>query len=121
MAEERLHGSTIGQSLTRLQATLMINNNVGYHFGCIDTTTNVIADGISWIPSESSLTHEFTLLVTQALSLTGLQHYLPNAAIISLIMEALLQTGSMDPLMTSRLLLANPGRFISSPGVTPSD
>ena len=113
--------STIGRSLTRLQAALMFNNNVGYNFGSVDTKSNIIADGISQIPFKSSLTHEFPLLVTQATSLTGLQCYLPNAAIISLIMEALLQTRSMDPLTTSRLLLANPGRFISSPGVIPSD
>ncbi len=99
----------------------MINNNVGNHFGCVDTTTNVIADGISHLLTKSLLTHEFPLLITQAPSLTGLRRYLPNAAIISLIMEALLQTGSTDPLTTSRLLLANPGRFITSPGAKPSD
>ena len=110
--------STIGQSLTCLQSALMFNNNVGYHFGCVDTKSNVIANGISQIPSKSSLTHEYPLLVTHAPSLTGLRHYLPNAAIISLIMEALLQTGSTDPLTTSRLLLKDPGRFISFPGAT---
>ncbi len=113
--------SMIGRSLTHLQAALMFNNKVGYHFRHVDTKSNVIANGISQIPSKSSLTHEFPLLVTQAPGLTGLRCYLPNAAIISLVMEALLQTGSMDPLVTSRLSLANPGRFISSPGATPSD
>ena len=49
--------SMIGQSLTHLQAALMFNNKVGYHFGCIDTHSNVIANGISRIPSKSSLTH----------------------------------------------------------------
>ena len=93
----------------RLQAALLFDNKVGYRFGRVDTKSNVIADGISRIPSKSSLTREFPLLVTQAPSLSGLWRYLPNAAIISSIMEALLQTRSMDPLMTSRLLLANPG------------
>ena len=110
--------STIGRSLTRLQAALMFNNKVGYNFGCVDTHSNVIADEISRIPSKSSLTHEFSLLLTQTPSLTGLQHYLPNATIISLIMEALLQTGSTDPLMTSRLLLTDPGQIISFPCAT---
>ena len=113
--------STIGRSLTRLQAALMLNNNVGYHFGRVDTKTNVIADGISQISSESSLIHEFPLLVTQAPSLAGLRRYRPNAAIVSSIMEALLQTGSTDPLTTSRQLLTDPGQFTSYPGVTPSD
>ena len=39
--------STIGPSLTRLQAALMFNNDVGYHLGCVDTKSNVIAYGIS--------------------------------------------------------------------------
>ena len=39
--------STIGRSLTCLQAALMFNNNVGYHFSRIDTKSNVIANGIS--------------------------------------------------------------------------
>ena len=108
--------STIGRSLTHLQAALMFNNKVGYHFRHVDRKSNVIANGISRILSKSSLTHEFPLLITQAPSLAGLWRYLPNAAIISLVMEALLQTGSMDPLTTSRLLLTDPERFISFPG-----
>ena len=49
--------SMIGRSLTHLQAALMFINKVGYHFGCIDTKSNVIANWISKIPSESALTH----------------------------------------------------------------
>ncbi len=75
--------SMISQSLTCLQAALMFNNNVGYHFRCVDTKSNVIANGILHIPSESSLTHKFPLLITQAPSLAGLRCYLPNATIIS--------------------------------------
>ena len=58
--------------------------------------------------------HEFPHLYAQVPSLTGFQHYLPNAAIVSSIMDALFQTNSMDPLATSRLLLTNPGKFIFS-------
>ena len=39
--------STIGCSLTCLQAALMFNSDMGYHFGCVNTKSNVIADGIS--------------------------------------------------------------------------
>ena len=112
--------STIGRALTRLQAALLFDNKVGYRFGRVDTKSNVIADGISRIPSESSLTRDFPLLLTQAPSLSGLRRYLPNAAIISSIMAALLQTESADPLTTSRLLLTDPGQFTTSPGATQS-
>ena len=118
---KRCTSSTIGQALTHLQAALLFNNKVGYRFGCVDTKSNVIANGISCIPSKSSLTHEFALLITQAPSLAGLRRYLPNATIISSIMAALLQTKFTDPLMTSRLLLTDPGQFTSSPGATQSD
>ena len=120
MAKKGCTSSTIGRALTRLQAALLFDNKVGYRFGRIDTKSNVIADGISRIPSESSLTRDFPLLLTQAPSLSGLRRYLPNAAIISSIMAALLQTGSADPLTTSRLLLTDPGQFTTSPGATQS-
>ena len=75
--------STISHALTCLQATLMFNNDVGYHIVPVNTKSNVIANGISRILSISSLTHEFWLLVSQAPSLTSLWCYLPNAVIIS--------------------------------------
>jgi hypothetical protein len=47
--------SVTGRSLARLQAALLLDQGVGYHFGRIDTKSNLIADGLSCIPSESSL------------------------------------------------------------------
>ena len=111
--------SATGRDLARLQAALLLDQGAGYCFGRIDTKSNVIADGISRIPCESSLAHEFPVLLAQAPSLLGCRRFLPNAALISSIMAVLLRTGCMDPLTASRQLLADPGRFTSSPGVAP--
>jgi hypothetical protein len=113
--------NTAGESwlnIARLQATLLLDHSAGYNFGCIDTKSNVIADGISRIPSESSLSNNFPILLTQAPSLLGCRRFLPNADIVSLIVYILLQTASWDPLIVSRQLLTDPGRFISYPGAT---
>ena len=90
----------------------------GYRFGRVDTKTNVIADGISRIPSEHALAHNFPLLLAKAPSLDGCRRFLPNAAITSLIVDILLQNAYMDTLTASRPLLPTPRRFTSSPGVT---
>ena len=110
--------SAAGRDLARLQAALLLHHGAGYHFGHVDTKSNVIADGISWIPSESSLSNNFLILLTQAPSLLGCRRFLPNADIVSLIVDVLLQTASWDPLTVSRQLLTDPGRFISYPGAT---
>jgi hypothetical protein len=108
--------SATGHDLACLQAALLLDQGAGYRFGRVDTKLNVIADGISRIPSKSSLPHKFLLLLAQAPSLLGCRCFLPNAALISLIVEVLLRTGCMDPLTASRQLLIDPGRFTSSPG-----
>jgi hypothetical protein len=51
--------SPTGRELARLQATILLDHGAGFHFGRIDTKSNVIAGGISWIPSESSLSKIF--------------------------------------------------------------
>jgi hypothetical protein len=106
----------MGRKLARLQAALLLNHGAGYHFGRVDTKSNVIADGISRIPSESSLSNNFPFLLTQAPSLLGCRRFLPNAGIVSLIVDILLRTASWDPLTVSRQLLTDPGRFISYHG-----
>ena len=108
--------STTGCALARLQASLLLDQGVGYRFGCVDTKTNVIAEGSSRIPSELALPHEFHLLLMQAPSLHGCWHYHPNAALISLIVDILLWNGCMDPLTASRQLLNDPGKFSYYPG-----
>jgi hypothetical protein len=110
--------SVTGRDLTRLQAALLLDQGVIYHFGCVDTKSNVIADRISRIPSKSSLSHEFPLLLAQAPSLLGCWRFLPNAALISSIVDILLQTAYMDRLTASKQLLTDPGSFTSSPGAT---
>ena len=52
---------------------------MGYCFGHVDTKSNVISDGISHIPSESALPHDFPLLLVEAPSLHGCRRFLPNA------------------------------------------
>jgi hypothetical protein len=47
--------STTGRNLARLQAALLLDQGIGYCFGCVDMKSNVIADSISRVPSESSL------------------------------------------------------------------
>jgi hypothetical protein len=110
--------STIRRDLAHLQAALLLDQGVGYHFGCVDTKSNVIANGISRIPSESALSHEFPLLLAQAPNLLGCRHFLPNAALISLIVDILLQTVCMDPLTARKQLLTDPRRFTPFPGAT---
>jgi hypothetical protein len=110
--------SATGRDLARLQSVLLLDQGVGYRFGRVDTKSNVIADGISRISSESSLSHEFPLLLAQAPSLRGCRRFLPNATLTSSIVDILLQTACTDPLTASRQLLTDPGRFTTSPGVT---
>jgi hypothetical protein len=109
--------SATGRDLAHLQAALLLDQGAGYRFGRVDTKSNVIADGISRILSESSLSHEFPLLLAQAPSLLGCQRFLPNAALTSLIVDILLRTTCTDPL-TSKQLLIDPGSFASFPGAT---
>jgi hypothetical protein len=108
--------SATGHDLACLQAALLLDQGVGYRFGCIDTKLNVIADGISRIPSEPSLSHKFPLLLAQAPSLLGCRRFLPNAALTSSIVDILLQTACTDPLTASKQLLTDPGRFTCFPG-----
>jgi hypothetical protein len=110
--------STTGRDLARLQAALLLDQGVGYCFSHVDTKSNVIANGISCIPSKSALSHKFPLLLAQAPNLLGCRRFLPNAALISLIVDILLQTACMDPLTASKQLLTDPGRFTSFPGAT---
>jgi hypothetical protein len=102
--------------LAHLQAALLLDQGVGYRFGRINTKSNVIADGILRILSESSLPHEFPLLLAKAPSMLGCQRFHPNAALISSIVDILLQTTCTDPLTASKQLLTDPRRFTSSPG-----
>jgi hypothetical protein len=111
--------SATGRDLTHLQtALLLLDQGIGYHFGRMDTKSNVIANGISCIPSKSALSHEFPLLLAQAPNLLGCWCLLPNAALISSIVDILLQTTCTDPLTASKQLLIDPGRFTSFPGAT---
>jgi hypothetical protein len=110
--------SATGRDLARLQAALLLDQGVGYHLGRVNTKLNVTADGISCIRSESSLSHKFPLLLSQAPSLLGCRRFLPNAALISSIVDILLQTACTDPLTAIRQLLTDPGKFTSSPGAT---
>jgi hypothetical protein len=110
--------SATGRNLARLQAALLLDQGVGYHFGRVDTKSNAIADGISHISSESTLSHKFPLLLAQAPSLLGCRRFLPNAVLISSIVDILLQNACTDPLTASKLLLTDPRRFMSCPGAT---
>jgi hypothetical protein len=110
--------SSTGRDLARLQAALLLDQGVGYRFGCVNTKSNVIANGISRISSESSLSHEFPLLLAQAPSLLGCRHFLPNAAHTSSIVDILLLTACTDPIIASKQLLTDPGKFTSFPGAT---
>jgi hypothetical protein len=50
--------------------------------------------------------------------LRGCRRFHPNATLISLIVDVLLQNDCMDPLLVSKQLLTDPGKFTSSPGAT---
>ena len=108
--------SDTGRNLARLQAAVLLDQGAGYSFGRVDTKTNVIADGISRIPCESSLSHDFPSLLSQAPSLLGCRRFHPNADLTCSIVAALLRTDCLDPLTASKQLLIDPGRFTTSPG-----
>ena len=97
--------SATGHKLSQLQAALLLDQGAGYHLGHADTKTNIIADGISRILSEHAIPHEFPLLLTQAPSLRGCRCFRPNAALISSIVDVLLQNDCMDHLSVSKQLL----------------
>ena len=90
--------SPTGRELARLQASLLLDHSAGFHFGRVDTNSNVIADGISRIPSEPLLSNDFPILLTQAPSLLCCQRFLPNAGFVLLIVDVLLRTAFWDPL-----------------------
>jgi hypothetical protein len=91
----------------------MIGNPIRYTMGCISTTDNVVADDIACIPCKSQTRTEIFKLCTQHHRLIGCHHYQPNPILISLLMAALLQSECVKPIALSRLLLTDPGRFIS--------
>jgi hypothetical protein len=105
--------AAIGRALSRIQAALMIGNPVGYTLGRISTTDNVVADDISRIPCESQTHSAFVKLCTQHHRLTGCRRYQPNPVLISSLMAALLQSECAEPIALSKVLLTDPGRFIS--------
>ena len=68
-AQEGLHSESHQTCLDK--ATLLLSNKIGYHFGCIRTKSNVIANDLSQILSISSLKDKFPYFLVQAPSLTG--------------------------------------------------
>ena len=89
----------------------MINNPVGIWAGHVSTHANIIADRISRILTESHLPFEMSKLFQEHPDLKHLRRFHPSAELISHVMEALLTDNFVDPLQTSRQLLANPGRI----------
>lgn len=110
--------STTGCELTCLQSALLLDQGAGYHFGCINTKPNIIADSISCIPSECSLAHEFPILLAQASSLNGCGPFLPSATPTSSIVGILLQAAYMNPLTANKWSLITQRRFTTYPGAT---
>ena len=109
--------SLAGRAIGRLQATLMISNPVGFRISHIPSKENVIADALSRSPSESSLLTDFPSLGQTRKELNGCRRFLPNAELISCIMEALLKGVCTDPIALNRRLLTDPGRTTSLSGV----
>ena len=113
MGKKGCNTAATGHALSRLQAALMIGNPIGNTMGHISTTDNIVADDTSCIPCKSQTHTEFLKLCTQHHRLIGCHHYQPNPILISLLMMALLQRECVKPIALSRLLLTDPGRFIS--------
>lgn len=82
--------STTGRKFARLQAALLLAQGAGYRFVHVDTKMNFIADSISCIPSEIALPRNFPRLLAQATSLNGCWCFLPNATLISSLVDLLL-------------------------------
>jgi hypothetical protein len=111
--EKACNSSLIGRALSRLQCSMMINNNVGFKTGHITTKDNVIADRLSRITHESNVSHEFTSILQDYPVLDGCKRFHPSAALISHIMDAISLRKYIDPLAVNNSILTNPGQITS--------
>ena len=109
--EKACKRSAAGRALGRLQCALMINNDVGINAAHIDTKRNEIADRISRIKRESNAIPEFQHLMQDFPQLRSCSRFHPSAELVSLVMDALLQERSIDPLEASRRVLAGLGKI----------
>ena len=112
-AEKGCNSSHIGRALSRLQCAMMMNNDVGLITDHITTTKNVIADRISRIKRETHSVRAFKTIKQDYPALAGCKRFQPSAALISHLMDAILQKKFIDPMAVSSSILKNPGQIIS--------
>ena len=103
--------SLAGRALGRIQASLMINNPVGINVNHVTSSANVVADRISRILTEANLLSDMQPIFQDFPALKSCQRFHPSAELISLILDTLLHKKFVDPLLTSRAVLAAPGRI----------
>ena len=92
---------------------MMMNNDVGLITDHITTTKNVIADRISRIKRETHSVRAFKTITQDYPALAGCKRFQPSAALISHLMDAILQKKFIDPMAVSSSILKNPGQIIS--------
>ena len=112
-AEKGCNSSHIGRALSRLQCAMMMNNNVGLITDHITTTKNVIADCISRIKRETHSVCSFKTIMQDYPALAGCKRFQPSAALISHLIDAILQKKFIDPILVNNSILKNPGQIIS--------
>ena len=105
--------SPMGRALGRLLCSLLINNPVGLSLDRVSTHDNIIADKISRLKKETDSLKFFADLATSHPQLRICRRFIPNPELISAISDALLQGTEADPLALNKLLLENPGKFIT--------
>ena len=111
--EKACNSSLIGRALSRLQCSMMMNNNVGVHTAHITTTDNIIADRISRIKRETNSMRGFSSILQDYPALAGCKRFQPSAALISHLMDAISQKKFIDPMEVNSSILSNPGQIIS--------
>jgi len=92
---------------------MMMKNNMVLITDHIVTTKNVIADHISRTKRKTHSVRAFKTIMQDYSALAGCKRFQPSAALISHLMDAILQKKFIDPISVNSSILKNPGQIIS--------
>ena len=106
-------GSLAGRALSCLQCAMMINNPVGIQAEHVTTIANKIADKISRIKKETNSVRGFASILQAYPEIAGCRRFLPSAALISHITDAISLKKLVDPMEVNNSILTDPGQIIS--------
>lgn len=105
--------SLAGRASGRIRFALMMNNPVGINTRHKTTKQNEIADRVSRFKKETNSLIDFNQLKQEYPQLQCCQRFQPSQELNSVILQALLQNKSTDPVKLSQLVLNNPEQIIT--------